>query len=421
MWPWNCKRCGGHLPAREAELATAIPVVIDPAMEGVRLAERLEAVLRGGAEAIGAASAGLYLLDDRTENLKLRRTGSCRHGACASRLGLCGRRMPTSKHWQAMPLPSRTARPRERGTCRTNVVPPCACRSPRRRHCWGLCGPSITNRKRSATNRRTCGRSSRGGWRPNWNGKPSSAIESRDERRRPGTGGPRPPCRCSVHDAFHAEGWSATSRIPASEMDRTVLIHLDRSPQRCCVARPSPRTTTTDWPVPSWPRRPSPALAAPRSPWLSTQRYRQVHKELFRESTGDSFLSAASFELDRATGRRARRIGRSRRRVHHSTARLGTVDSRFGSPGRRHGHQGRAPLAESTGTGRLVAPATGRRPAFAPRTRRTGNGRPSPGGGPVTATRSVGRVGRGRPVAAGAAPPVGMAQAAEHVLLVRRK
>ena len=56
---------------REAELAaTATPAPLGP--EGASLAERLEAVLKGGAEAVGAHAAALYLLDDVTSELKLR-------------------------------------------------------------------------------------------------------------------------------------------------------------------------------------------------------------------------------------------------------------------------------------------------------------------------------------------------------------
>ncbi|NLX54467.1 MAG: SpoIIE family protein phosphatase [Planctomycetaceae bacterium] len=56
---------------REAELAAGIPVTLRPA-EQQQLALRLEAVLRGGAEAIGCQAAALYLLDDATAHLKLR-------------------------------------------------------------------------------------------------------------------------------------------------------------------------------------------------------------------------------------------------------------------------------------------------------------------------------------------------------------
>ena len=56
---------------REAELAAGVPVV-PHAQEAGHLAERLEAVLRGGAEALGCEAAGLYLLDDDTSHLKLR-------------------------------------------------------------------------------------------------------------------------------------------------------------------------------------------------------------------------------------------------------------------------------------------------------------------------------------------------------------
>lgn len=59
------------LRAREAELATAVPVVARPE-EAALLADRLEAVLRSGARAVGCDAAALYLLDDATTMLKIR-------------------------------------------------------------------------------------------------------------------------------------------------------------------------------------------------------------------------------------------------------------------------------------------------------------------------------------------------------------
>ena len=56
---------------REAELAAGVPVAGRPANQQ-HLAARLEAVLKGGAQAIGCQSAGLYLLDEATTSLKLR-------------------------------------------------------------------------------------------------------------------------------------------------------------------------------------------------------------------------------------------------------------------------------------------------------------------------------------------------------------
>lgn len=56
---------------REAELAAQVP--FSPhGEEAAQLAARLESVLRAGAEAVGCEAAALYLLDDRTEYLKLR-------------------------------------------------------------------------------------------------------------------------------------------------------------------------------------------------------------------------------------------------------------------------------------------------------------------------------------------------------------
>jgi serine phosphatase RsbU (regulator of sigma subunit) len=58
---------------REAELAAGVPVASRPGDEP-HLAERLESVLKGGAEAVGCQAAALYLLDESTTELKLRAT-----------------------------------------------------------------------------------------------------------------------------------------------------------------------------------------------------------------------------------------------------------------------------------------------------------------------------------------------------------
>ena len=59
------------LRQREAELAAGIPVTVRPD-DSSRFAAGLEAVLRGGAEAVGCQAAALYLLDAGTTELKLR-------------------------------------------------------------------------------------------------------------------------------------------------------------------------------------------------------------------------------------------------------------------------------------------------------------------------------------------------------------
>ena len=56
---------------REAELAAGVPLV-QHADEQEHLAVRLQAVLKGGAQAVGCQAAGLYLLDEATTSLKLR-------------------------------------------------------------------------------------------------------------------------------------------------------------------------------------------------------------------------------------------------------------------------------------------------------------------------------------------------------------
>ena len=56
---------------REAELAAGVPVMAHPD-EQMHLAERLESVLKAGAQAVGCQAAAIYLLDDATRKLKLR-------------------------------------------------------------------------------------------------------------------------------------------------------------------------------------------------------------------------------------------------------------------------------------------------------------------------------------------------------------
>jgi serine phosphatase RsbU (regulator of sigma subunit) len=56
---------------REAELAAGVPTV-PHSEEQAHLASRLQAVIKGGAEAIGCDAAALYLLDEATTQLKLR-------------------------------------------------------------------------------------------------------------------------------------------------------------------------------------------------------------------------------------------------------------------------------------------------------------------------------------------------------------
>ena len=59
------------LRRREAELAGCVPILTRPG-DSARLAERLEAALRAGAEGVDCQAAALYLLDDATTHLKLR-------------------------------------------------------------------------------------------------------------------------------------------------------------------------------------------------------------------------------------------------------------------------------------------------------------------------------------------------------------
>jgi len=65
---------------REAELATAIPLVVRPEEEQSYLAARFEAILQCGAEAIDCHAAAMYILDDDTRHLKLRSHWGLDHG-----------------------------------------------------------------------------------------------------------------------------------------------------------------------------------------------------------------------------------------------------------------------------------------------------------------------------------------------------
>ncbi|MBC7856622.1 MAG: SpoIIE family protein phosphatase [Pirellulaceae bacterium] len=63
---------------REAELAAGVPVAARPDDE-MHLAERLAAILKGGADAVGCQAAGLYVLDETTTTLKLRAAHNLPH------------------------------------------------------------------------------------------------------------------------------------------------------------------------------------------------------------------------------------------------------------------------------------------------------------------------------------------------------
>ena len=78
------------LRASEAELAAGVPIYIEPKQAGA-LADRLEAILRGGARSAGCTAAALYLLDEATSHLKLRASW----GLPAERLTDTPRRLAT--------------------------------------------------------------------------------------------------------------------------------------------------------------------------------------------------------------------------------------------------------------------------------------------------------------------------------------
>ncbi|MEM7313367.1 MAG: GAF domain-containing protein, partial [Planctomycetota bacterium] len=64
---------------REAELMTAIPLVVRPDKEPSQLAARFEAILKCGAEALHCHAAAIYILDDDTRHLKMRAHFGLKH------------------------------------------------------------------------------------------------------------------------------------------------------------------------------------------------------------------------------------------------------------------------------------------------------------------------------------------------------
>ena len=96
------------LRSREAELAADVPVVARRETPG-KTAERFEAILKAGAEAVGCQAAALYLLDAATTSLKLRAFGACPNASCSSPPANWPARWPISKPCWATPssCPSR--------------------------------------------------------------------------------------------------------------------------------------------------------------------------------------------------------------------------------------------------------------------------------------------------------------------------
>ena len=64
---------------REAELMTAIPLVVRPDKEPNQLAARFESILKCGAEALHCHAAAIYILDDDTRHLKMRAHFGLKH------------------------------------------------------------------------------------------------------------------------------------------------------------------------------------------------------------------------------------------------------------------------------------------------------------------------------------------------------
>ena len=92
------------LRSSEAELAADIPVVARREAPA-KTAERFEAILKAGAEAVGCQAAALYLLDAATTTFENAcRLGPARNASCSSPLAIWPARSAISKPCWATPL-----------------------------------------------------------------------------------------------------------------------------------------------------------------------------------------------------------------------------------------------------------------------------------------------------------------------------
>ena len=162
---------------REAELAAGVPFVPHEEEEK-HLAARLDAVLRGGTEAVDCQAAALYLLDDATSQLKMR---SCwglpldrlaaparpLKGAVADLEALLGHAVVVEdtdvlRHWNVPEeFPAAVCVPVATSTTLLGTL-------------WIFSAAAAGFTR----GRRTCWRSSPGGWPPSWSGKSSFATPS---------------------------------------------------------------------------------------------------------------------------------------------------------------------------------------------------------------------------------------------------
>ena len=90
------------LARREAELAAGVPMV-PHREEEKHLAERLQAALLAGGEAVGCDAAALYLLDEATTELKLRSSWGLPFDRLTAPPGRCKAPWPISKPCWATP------------------------------------------------------------------------------------------------------------------------------------------------------------------------------------------------------------------------------------------------------------------------------------------------------------------------------
>lgn len=289
------------LVAREAELATAIPVVVNVGNDALKLAQRLQAVLQGGAAAIGCSSAGLYLLDEATEFLHLRSQWNLR-----DEQWLVPPRALAKSPYDVEALAGHAIaleeihddhRHRVPVACQSAICVPIASATNLLGTLWGF-GP----RPRSFSDHETnlweiiAGRLAAELEREAIVRQQVVQVEHKNKDVWPDWS-PRPG---NTTDELCTESWGLTTRVDPMEMDRKVIVDIvpSRPGQVRAIAIASHDEDLAG------------ATQASRAyaRWLpdpnaATHVFDRIHRDLLQDSTGDCFLSAVEIDLEEATGR----------------------------------------------------------------------------------------------------------------------
>jgi hypothetical protein len=294
----HIRNCESALKAREAELAAAIPVGVNLAQEGRLFAERLQAVLRSGTQATRTERAALFVLDDATQFLKLRSHVGLRTEAFlqnprplrfakADLEALAGHAvvLTSSQDFADWCVPEE---------CESAVCVPVSSSTTLlgTLWCFGDASREFSDeqvnmleivagriavelereallRERFVTRERT-------------EGPTGSRWENEPHR-----------------DEYMSDDWELASRVSPSELDRRSLVGIQPTQQHLqitSVFADSEGVVGSTQAADTFLRLRSAAPAVVRQSLLD------IHQQLYRTSTGDTFLSAARIDIDRATG-----------------------------------------------------------------------------------------------------------------------